>query len=290
MKRFLTLLSLLTALFLLAALPVPAQKKAMSLRDLKELAQRQPQNPQVHYMLGLKYEIAGQPQKAIQAYQRALSLKADYPEVLYRLGELKAMQGDQDGAVKALTRALKLKPDYREAKEALGAVYGQQGAALLDKGSWAAAARVLEKAVAHNSRDDAAYTNLGVAYASQGQWDRAIAAFQSAIALNPGNTNAHFNLGAAYLQIGDKDGVLNQYAVLGNLDPAMAGELFAMLSFPKGRTNTPYETPQYGQTTMRPALPSSVAPSPASLEDALRQAPDLQGGAFESQLPAGQLR
>jgi len=290
MKKFLIASSILASLALLVATPGFTQKKEMSLRDLQQLAQREPKNSQVQYMLGLKYEIDGFPQKATQAYQQAVSLKADYPEALYRLGEVKGLQGDREGAIKALAKAIKLKPDYKEAKVTLGTIYGQQGAALLDQEDWANAAQVLQEAVANNPDDDAAYTNLGVAYAGQGEWDRAIEALQSAIAINPGNTNAHFNLGSTYLQTGDKDGVLGQYAVLGNLDPAMAGELFAMLSFPKGRTDTPYETPQYGQTSMRPSPAPSVMPSPAYLEDALRSAPDMQGGAFDSKLPAGDLR
>lgn len=290
MKKFMALLPILAGLVLLVAAPGAAQKKGPSLRDLQTLAQKEPENPQVHYMLGLRYEIDGFPQKAIQAYQQSLSLKADYPEALYRLGELKSLQGDREGAVKALSQAVKLKPDFKEAKAALGTVYGQQGAALLEQGDWGNAAKVLQDAVAVNPEDDAAYNNLGLAYVGQGEWDRAIEAFQTAVAINPGNVNAHFNLGSAFLQTGNKDGVLGQYAVLGNLDPALAGELFAALSFPKGKTDTPYETPQYGQSGLRPSLPSSAAPSAAYLEDALRQAPDMQGPAFESKLPAGQLR
>lgn len=290
MKKILAASFVLAGLMLLAAGSGLAQKKELSLRDLQAMAQQEPKNPQVQYMLGLKYEIEGNPQKAMQAYQQAVSFKADYPEALYRLGELKGVQGDQEGAVKALSKALKLKPDLKEAKASLGTVYGQQGAALLEQGNWAEAAQALQQAVGLNPEDDAAYNNLGAAYAAQGDYDKAIEAFQSAIEANPGNANAHFNLGSAFLQTGNKEGVLGQYAVLGNLDPALAGDLFAQLSFPKGKTDTPHETPQYGQSGMRLSLPSTAAPSPAYLEDALRTAPDLQGPAFESKLPAGELK
>jgi tetratricopeptide (TPR) repeat protein len=290
MKRFWPVLFILAGLLGLAAAPGTAQKKEPTLRDLQKVAQQEPQNPQVHYMLGLKYEIEGFPKKALQAYQQALSLKPDYPEALYRWGELKGLEGDREGAIKALSQAVKLRSDFKEAKAALGTVYGQKGAALLEQGNWADAARSLQEAVALNPEDDAAYNNLGAAYVGQGDWERAIEAFRAAIEINPGNANAHFNLGSAFLRTGNKNGVLGQYAVLGNLDSALAGELFAALSFPKGKTDSPYETPQHGQTGIRPSLPSSVAPSPAYLEEALRRAPDLQGPAFESKLPAGQLR
>jgi len=289
MKKMCVLSAILAILMLLVASPGFSQKEP-SLQDLQSMAQREPQNPQVHYMLGLKHEINGNPQKARQAYQQALNLKADYPEALYRMGELKSMQGDQEGAIKALAKAVKLKPELKEAKAALGTVYGQQGAALLEQGNWTEAAAVLKEAVALNPEDDAAYNNLGTAYAAQGEYDKAIDAFQSAVQINPGNTNAHYNLGSAFLQTGNKEGVLGQYAVLGNLDPALAGDLFEQLSFPRGKSDYAKETPQHGQAGMRPSLPSTAAPSAAYLEDALRKAPDMQGGAFDSKLPSGQMR
>src|SRR3990172_8734495 len=80
--------------------PTPAQKREMTLRDLQQAAQQEPKNPQVHYMLGLKYEIDSAPEKAMKSYQQALGLKSDYPEALYRVGELKGAQGDREGALK----------------------------------------------------------------------------------------------------------------------------------------------------------------------------------------------
>jgi tetratricopeptide (TPR) repeat protein len=290
MKKFLIASSILASLALLVATPGFTRKKEMSLRDLQQLAQREPKNSQVQYMLGLKYEIDGFPQKATQAYQQAVSLKADYPEALYRLGEVKGLQGDQEGAIKALTKAIKLKPDYKEAKVTLGTIYGQQGAAFLGQGDWANAAQVLQEAVANNPDDDAAYNNLGVAYAGQGDWDKATQSFQAAIAVNPINDSAHFNLGYTYLRQGNKSGALDQYSNLSSLGSGNAGDLFGLMSFPKGwPVDTPYETPQFGETSMKPSLPSSVAPSQATLADALRDAPDMQVPIMDSALPPGPL-
>ncbi len=290
MKKACVASTILASLMVLAASSGLAQQKQPSLQDLQAVVQREPDNPQAHYMLGLKYEIQGNSQQALQAYQKALSLKADYPEALYRLGELKAVQGDRQGAVTALTKAVKLKPDYREAKTTLGTVYGQQGAAYLQQGNWTAAAASLKEAVALNPKDDAAFNNLGTALAAQGDYDQAINAFQSAIQANPGNIDAHYNLGSAYLQTGNKQGVLGQYAVLGNLDPALAGQLFEQLSFPRGKSGYAKETPQHGQAGMRPSLPAEIAVSPPPLPDPLRYTPDLQGAPLDSKLPSGQMR
>lgn len=270
----------------------PAQSQEMSLQDLQQAAQKEPNNPQVHYMLGLRYELAGDSARAMQAYQQAVSLKSDYPEALYRVGELRGVQGDQEGAIQALTRAISLKPDFPEARATLATVYGQKGTALLEQGRWEDAAQTLQEAVTLNPWDDIAANNLGIAHVAQGNWNEAVEAFQTAIRANPANIDAHYNLGNTFLQTGNKEGALGQYAILGNLDPALAGEFFRSLSFPKGdpADMTPYETPQFGQTAMRPSLPPSVAPSQPYLEDALRTAPDLQVPILDSKLPAGQLR
>jgi tetratricopeptide (TPR) repeat protein len=268
----------------------PAHSQEVSLQDLQQAAQKEPENPQVHYMLGLKYELGGDSAKAMQAYQQAVSLKSDFPEALYRVGELKGVQGDQEGAIQALARAINLKPDFKEAQATLATIYGQRGAALLEQSRWADAAQALQEAVALNPGDDAAANNLGIAHVAQGDWSRAVEAFQTAIRANPANIDAHYNLGNTFLQTGDKQGALGQYAILGNLDPAAAAELFRQLSFPKGQTGYTYETPQFGQTAMRPSLPPSMAPSQPYLEDALRTAPDLQLPVMDSKLPAGQLR
>ncbi len=290
MKKLWMLLAL-AAFLVIAALvgPTPAQKREMSLRDLQQAAQREPKNAQVHYMLGLKYEIDGAPGKALQAYQQALGLKSDYPEALYRVGELKGAQGDREGAIKALAKAIKLKSDYPEAKTSLAAVYGQQGVALLEQGRTADAVQALKQAVALNPQDDAALNNLGTAYVAQGDFDQAIETFQAAIEANPGNVNAQYNLGSTYLQTGDKNGALGQYAVLGNLDPAVAGQLFQELSFPRGQSIYAKDTPQYG-STMKPSPPSPLAVSPPPLPDPLRDAPTMQIPGLDSKMPEGQMR
>lgn len=289
MKKLSRFSALAACLAVMAAVgPAPAQKREMSSRDLQQAARLEPQNPQVHYMLGLRYEIDGAPDKALQAYQQALSLKSDYPEALHRVGELKGAQGDQEGALKALTQAVKLKPDNQEAQAALGTVYGQQGAALLEQGRTEEALQTLEQAVALNPRDDAAYNNLGAALASEGDLDKAMEAFRSAIEANPGNVNAHYNLGSSYLQTGNKEGALGQYAVLGNLDPALAGQFFQELSFPRGKSSYAKETPQHG-TSLKPSPPKPLEVSSPPLPDPLRDAPTMQGPAHESKMPKSQL-
>jgi len=128
-----------------------------------------------------------------------------------------------------------------------------------------------------------------VALAAKGDLDLAAQVFQRAVRANPANNGTHFNLGYTYLRAGDKTRALNQYAALAALGSVDGGELFALMSYPKGYpVDTPYSPPQWGQTTPYKALPAAKLPSSPDIADALRQSPDLQITSYESSLPREQ--
>ena len=171
----------------------------------------------------------------------------------------------------------------------LGAIYGRQGTALITQAKNDQAVQVLKEAVRNNPNDDVAWNNLGIAYAWLGNANLAAQAFLAAIKVNPANEPAHFNLGYTYLRAGEKTKVLDQYTALTVLGSDYAGELFALLSFPKGYpVDTPYSPLQWGQTRPYKPLPAAEFPPPPEIADALRDSPDLQIPIFRSSLPRGQ--
>ncbi|MFW6123191.1 MAG: tetratricopeptide repeat protein [Thermodesulfobacteriota bacterium] len=265
-----------------------AQPQEASLRSLQDAVRANPNEPRLHYLLGLKYQSLGKARQAREAYQRAVTLNPRYTAPLISLGALKSSQGDQGGAIQALNQALRVDPKNKEAHSLLGTVYGRQGIALLQQGKNAEAIKALKKAAATNPKDDAALNNLGVAYAAQGDLNLAAQAFQLAIRANPANDNAHFNLGFTYLSSGNKPGALNQYAALTELGSGYGGELFALMSYPKGYpVDTPYSPPQWGQSTPYKALPAAELPAPPDLAGVLQNNPDLQIPSYGSALPRG---
>jgi cytochrome c-type biogenesis protein CcmH/NrfG len=266
-----------------------ARKREPGLRQLQEAVRNKPNDPRLHYLLGLKYQNQGNDRQALKAYQKAVSLNPQYTEAFLALGAVKSVLGDQDGAVKAIKKAIQLDPKDQEAKTLLGVVYGRQGLALLGQGENAEAAKVLKMAATSNPEDDAAFNNLGVALAVQGDFNLAAQAFQAAIKANPANDDAQFNLGYTYLRMGDKTGALNQYAALTTLGSGYGGELFGLMSYPKRYPiDTPYDAPQWGQTRPYKALPATDLPPPTKIADALRESPDLQIPSYGSSLPRGQ--
>ncbi len=219
--------------------PALAKERGPSLQSLQKAVQADPKNPKARYMLGLKYEIEGQPAKALKEYEAALRLKPDYPEVLLRSGELKFMQGNIAGGIQDTKAHLKLKPQSKEAREALAYMYGRRGLAQVEQGNYDQAIASLKEALQYNPKDDGAMNNLGVALSQQGRMEEAAEAFQQAALLNPNNAQAQFNLGAVFFMAGNKEGALQQYAILGLTNPREAAELFALISFPDPATRDP---------------------------------------------------
>jgi Flp pilus assembly protein TadD len=280
---------LVLALLGTASSPGWAQRE-VGLRQLQEALQKNPNDPRGHYLLGLKYQTMGKDGQALVAYQKAVSLNPQYVEALLGLGALKAAQGDLDGAAETLQKAVQLDPKDKDARVWLGAVYGRQGLALLEQGKAAEAAKLFQLAAANNPKDTVALNNLGVALAALGDPGLAAQAFQKAIRADSTNDGAHFNLGYTYLASGDKTRALNQYAALTTLGSDYGGELFALMSYPKGYpVDTPYSPPQWGQTRPYKALPAAELPSSPKIADALRNTPDLQVPSYGSAIPGGEL-
>ena len=71
--------------------------------------------------------------------------------------------------------------------------------------------------------------NLGAAYVGLRRYQEALEAEKQAIRLKPDDVKAHYNLGVAYWSLGDRGAALEEYRILKDLDPSLAGGLFGLL-------------------------------------------------------------
>jgi len=222
---------ILALVCLLLALPwtrAGAREKVPTLRQLKQAAQENPQDPKAYYNLGLKYEAMGKDKDAIKAFNQALKLKPDYSEALYELGRLKGERGETEQGVADLKKALKLKPDYSAARTGLGGEYNQEGLDFVKKGQWDKASQSFREALQANPDAqvrEAARNNLGVALASEGNYAEARQEFRKVLEADPNNANAHYNFGVSSLALGNNVDAYREYLILKELDPDAAGEL-----------------------------------------------------------------
>jgi Flp pilus assembly protein TadD len=128
------LMVLVIAALLLGTSPASAGQAPPTLKKLKQAVVANPQDPQAHYDLGVKYESLGQTKEATGEYRKALSLKPDFDQALYSLGRLMGELGETDRAIELSKQAVKLKPNSAEAKTLLATVYNQQATELLRQG------------------------------------------------------------------------------------------------------------------------------------------------------------
>jgi tetratricopeptide (TPR) repeat protein len=222
------LVILVIAALSLGSVPAAAGESSPTLRNLKQAVAANPQDPQAHYDLALKYEGLEQTKKALKEYRTALSLKPDFDQALYGLGRLTGALGETDKAIEITKQAVTLKPKSAEARNLLAALYNQQALELMRQGSLDDAREALETGIRAKGGDavtEALRNNLGCLYIRQDKMGEAAGAFQEVLRQNPNAPQAHYNLSLLYYTQGDYQAASREFFALKGIDRDMAGDL-----------------------------------------------------------------
>jgi tetratricopeptide (TPR) repeat protein len=96
--------------------------------DLEKFAQMESKEPvdKVQSSIGMAYAGAGQHERAIAAFDRAIQAKAD-PEHHFRKGNALAAMGNMQAAIACYDNALRISPDYSDAVNNKGNAYASMG-------------------------------------------------------------------------------------------------------------------------------------------------------------------
>lgn len=96
--------------------------------DLEKFAQMQSREPvdKVQSSIGMAYAGAGQHERAIAAFDRAIQAKAD-PDYHFRKGNAFAAMGNMQAAIASYDNALRIAPDYSDAVNNKGNAYASMG-------------------------------------------------------------------------------------------------------------------------------------------------------------------
>jgi tetratricopeptide (TPR) repeat protein len=157
---------------------------------LRDLLRQQPNNPELHFYLGLALYDQRKLDEAVAAFRGAIALKPDYAAAYNNLGAALREQKKLREAVAAYHKAIDLKGDF-------AAAYSNLGTALAAQGKLAEAVAAFRRAIELKGGFAPAYCNLGAALREQGKPDEAVAACRKAIDLKGGFAAAYSNLGAA---------------------------------------------------------------------------------------------
>jgi tetratricopeptide (TPR) repeat protein len=187
---------------------------------LQGLALRQPDNPAIHFYLGVNLSRQQKHGKAEAAYRKVITLQPDFAKAHNNLSAALNEQRKHGEAEAASRRALALQPDVAEAHTNLGhALYGQ--------GKPGAAAAAFRRAIALKPDFAVAYSNLGAALNDQRNHGEAEAVSRRAITLQPDLAEAHYNLGRA----------LNRQGRHGEAEAAYRKAVELKPDYPEAHTN-----------------------------------------------------
>ena len=186
------------------------------------------QNDVAYAKLGAIYDAKGQNAKAIEHYQKALGMNAEFTDLHTPLGlayleagEIAAAEGSLQkataaGVDTADTRYLKGLVALKQNKNAEAATAFEQTLAL--NNGYAMANYYRGQALDRQGQDEqaiAAYTatlnaeptfgpaafDLGVVYYNKGDYTNAATAYETAVKIEPANAQAHANLASTYRQL-----------------------------------------------------------------------------------------
>ncbi|GAB2240865.1 hypothetical protein Droror1_Dr00021383 [Drosera rotundifolia] len=173
------------------------EEKISSLKTgLIHVARKIPKNAHAHYLLGLIYQRLAQPQKAIQAYEKAEEIllrsdeEIDRPELL-SLVQIHHAQCVLLESLGDSTSDKELEPEELEE--------------IISK---------LKESMQSDIRQAAVWNTLGVTLLKTGRLQSSISVFSCLLKMAPDNLDCLGNLGLAQLQSGNLDAALNCFQEL----------------------------------------------------------------------------
>jgi tetratricopeptide (TPR) repeat protein len=153
------------------------------------------------YYLGENYNSLGQPDKAIDALTKALTIDHTDADALYQLGLAYSSIGEHDQAIDSFQNAVQFVPDFTEAYQAMMASYTEQnlnsqadyarGMEAFSQEKYPLALKYLESAAAGLNDFAPLYWGLALVYEKSGDNLKALESAQRALVLDPNNILAN---------------------------------------------------------------------------------------------------
>ena len=158
--------------------PVPRTAAEREILTWQEYVNRNPNEPENHYNLGLAYFSAAQNAKAKDELELAVKLDKNFFDAYIGLALILRQEKEYDQAIKELKKVLKKKPDHLKANFQLGVVYYEQK-------KYPRAVKVFNEVLAVQADAADAHYYLGLSYEKTSQKDLAIVEFKQALRYVP---------------------------------------------------------------------------------------------------------
>jgi protein O-GlcNAc transferase len=166
------------ALYLLGVMANQIKNYDVAIKLLQKTIEINNSNPLFYINLGYAFKGLGKLDEAVACYQRALVLNPNSVEAYNNLGNVLSELGKLDEAIKCYQRVLVLNPNYVETHNNLGIVFKKMGK--LDE-----AMVCYQRALALKPHFAEVHNNLGEALKDRGMIDKAIEHYRSTLEINP---------------------------------------------------------------------------------------------------------
>ncbi len=173
---------------------------------------------------GVVEHNAGNYTKAIDLYNKAISIKPDSWEYHSNLGATYYMLGHNEEAEKAIKKALTLNPRSAVSLNILGAIFH-------DAGLYDEAIKVIKESLSIDPNQSPTYNNLAAIYFKQKCYEDTITTLKEALRVSPEDPQVHYNLGVCYCQFDEPNytAAEKHHAILLKLDQHKAKQLGSVL-------------------------------------------------------------
>jgi tetratricopeptide (TPR) repeat protein len=167
----------------------------------EDILKKSPDKIRVNNNLGTLYFERGEYDRALEYFNKALSVNPDYASANNNRGAVYIEKGLLDLALKDVERAIALEPRYASA-------YKNRGDVLKKKGQTQAALEMYDQALNLDPYFIDGYDVRGIVYGELGDYEKALSDFDQALQLNPQHAGALHNKGTVFMRQGKKQAAL----------------------------------------------------------------------------------
>ena len=170
----------------------------------KVITKQIPNNFSIWNIVGASYAELGKFNKAINAYNKSISLMPHFSEGYNNIGVVLQNQNKFTDAVDMFKKSISLKPNYAEA-------YNNLGIALHHLGDLNKAIEAYKKSISLKPNQAQVLNNMGLTLHDQGKMKEGLTYFIKAISLKPSYAEAYCNMGLTLQCLGKLDDSINAF-------------------------------------------------------------------------------
>ncbi|RPH51427.1 MAG: tetratricopeptide repeat protein [Desulfobacteraceae bacterium] len=172
---------------------------------IRDVIEREPDNPEFLFYLGLFHEELEEYKDAEKALLKAISIDQDDSRLYFRLGVVYDKWGKKEKTLEQMKTVIKIDPKNANALNYLGYTYAEMGENLEE------AEKLITEALKYKPDDGYITDSLGWVYFKKGLYDKALEALNKATRLVPEDPVILEHLGDVYMKMKDGKNALEAY-------------------------------------------------------------------------------